>query len=405
MRRWSTALLPLLLLITFSAFATPVSAAAGAEVIDIAVFYSFGQEVTFQAQLQPADDWGEVNLFLQPEGYPARVVPVTPATDGGIIVRYNLTENPLPAFTPVTYWFRVVSKDGQETTSPQNIFSYDDNRFDWQQLESDSFEVFWYDRDVSFGQEVLNTAVQGLESAQTYLPGDVNAPVRIFVYASSADFQQALQDHTTTWAVGHASPALKTIVVSIPPGPEELLELERQVPHELAHLAQYSLAGDGYAQIPTWLQEGSASLAELYPNPDYQSVLANAVQTNSLIPIAQLCAPFPREASAAFLSYAESASFVRYLHQNYGTSGLGQLVQLYADGIGCAEGPQRAWGVALTELEYRWRQETLGMNMASQVFNNLLPYLILLVLLVAIPILVAAFTRLRNSPGKSIRQA
>ncbi len=402
MRRWPTVVLILICVLLVT---TPAAAAPVADVTDIAVFYTFGQEATFQARLRPAEDWAEVNLFLQPQGHPARVLPVMPDQDGGIILRYNLRENPLPVFTPVTYWFQVTNAQQQEYTSSQTTFVYDDNRFDWRQLTSGIFEVHWYDRDVSFGQEVLNTAEKGLQSAQTYLPGTVNGPVRIFVYASATDFQQALQNSATTWAVGHASPALNTIVVSIPPGPEEMLELERQIPHELAHLAQSSLAGDGYAKIPTWLQEGSASLAELYPNADYESVLENAVETNSLIPLAQLCEPFPREASAAFLSYAESAAFVRYLHQNYGTSGLGKLVQIYADGVGCAEGPQRAWGLPLNELEYRWRQESLGMNMAGLVINNLLPYLILLALLVAVPILVAAAMRRRGNPGRPVKQA
>jgi hypothetical protein len=299
----------------------------------------------------------------------------------------------------VAYWFRVVGPGGQETISPQNEFVYDDNRFEWQRLETARFQIHWYDRDVAFGQEILNTAEQGSKTAQTYLTQPVDAQIRIFVYASTEDFQQALRLSTSTWAVGHASPALTTIVVSIPPGPEELLELERQLPHELAHLAEYALVGDAYAQIPTWLLEGIASLAELYPNPDYQSVLESAAQNKTLIPLAQLCGAFPREASGAFLSYAQSASFVRFLHQKYGTSGLQQLLRAYADGVGCQEGPRRVWNLPLNELEYRWRQESLGMDMAGLIFKNLLPYLILLALLVLLPLIFVIPALLRPGPA------
>lgn len=384
--------------------AAPASASFAVEITESNVFYDYGQQATFQAQIEPADSWREVNLFLQPQGASARVEQVTPDRDGGIVYIYNLAEKPLPAFTLITFWFRVVDTNGDEYTSPEKIFVYDDNRFDWEQLQSDRFEVHWYGRDIAFGQQVLNTAEQGLRRAQSYLPGTIEQPVRIFVYSSVEDFQQALQLSTSAWAVGHASPALSTIVVSVPPGPEEVLELERQIPHELAHIFEYALAGEGYAQIPVWLLEGTASLAELYPNPDYQSVLDNAAQNKALIPMSQLCAPFPREASSAFLAYAQSASFVRFLHQKYGTSGLGALMQIYADGVGCQEGPQRAWNVSLNELEYRWRQESLGMDMAGLIVGNLLPYIVLLALLVLLPLIFALSGGLRSPRGKASRE-
>ncbi len=394
----------LLLLANLLLGAAPAAAAYAVEITVGNVFYDYGQQATFQAQIEPADAWREVNLFLQPQGASARVEQVEPDGDGGIVYIYDLAEKPLPAFTPVTFWFRVVDQDGNEYTSPEKTFVYDDNRFEWEQLESERFEVHWYERDIAFGQQVLNTAEQGLRRAQSYLPGTIDDRVRIFVYSSVEDFQQALQLSTSAWAVGHASPALSTIVVSVPPGPEEVLELERQIPHELAHIFEYALAGDGYAQIPVWLLEGTASLAELYPNPDYQSVLDNAAQNTSLITMSQLCGPFPREASAAFLSYAQSASFVRFLHQKYGTSGLGELMQIYADGVGCEEGPQSAWNVSLNELEYRWRQESLGMDMAGLIFGNLLPYIILLALLVLLPLIFALSGGLRSARGKASRE-
>lgn len=396
--------LMIMLLASLLFHAATVNAAYQVEITVGSVFYDYGQQATFQAQIEPADGWSEVNLFLQPQGAPARVEQVTPDSDGGIVYIYDLVEKPLPAFTPVTFWFRVVGQDGDEYTSPEKTFVYDDNRFAWEQLQTEQFEVNWYERDIAFGQQVLNTAEQGLRRVQDYLPGTIEAPVRIFVYSSVEAFQQALQLSTSAWAVGHASPALRTIVVSVPPGPEEVLELERQIPHEMAHIFEYAVTGDGYAQIPTWLLEGTASLAELYPNPDYQSVLDNAAHNKALIPMAQLCGPFPREASAAFLSYAQSASFVRFLHQKYGTSGLGELMQSYADGVGCQEGPQRVWNVSLNELEYRWRQESLGMDMAGLIFGNLLPYIILLALLVLLPLIFALSGGLRSTRGKGARE-
>lgn len=359
------------------------------EINDVGAFYSYGETVTFQARVHSPDLVKNLSLFIQSEGQPAHVQSVPLPTDGGIIYTYDLKKTPLLPFARTQYWFRAELLNGQGFTSPAYWFNYDDNRFTWQTLTDSQFEIQWYNRDLSFGQEVLNTAVAGLKSAQSILPVALPSQVRIFVYSSTTDFQSALQLSGQSWIAGHASPELGTIVISIPPGPDASLELERQIPHEIAHLLQYRMAAAAYSRIPNWFLEGTASLAEIYPNPDYQSVLSNASSNGTLIPLNQLCGPFPREASGAFLAYAESTSFVRYLHQNYGTSGLQKLMQQYQDGIGCQEGTARALGFPLNDLEYRWRQQVLGVDMNSLVLSNLAPYLALLGLIIIIPLLVS----------------
>ena len=66
---------------------------------------------------------------------------------------------------------------------------------------------------------------------------------------------------------GHAAPDLGVVLISIPAGPDEGLEMQRQIPHELMHLAQYEVIGENFTNQPYWLIEGMASEAELYPNP------------------------------------------------------------------------------------------------------------------------------------------
>ena len=392
-------LLTLLALLNLAFLPYPALARDQVVVSDVAVFYNYGQEATFQARVQPAGDVQDIYLFLQPQGMAARVEKAALNQNGELVYRYDLSKNQLRPFARTVYWFRMTLKNGQEFTSPSYWFSYDDNRFEWQTLKDTSFQVFWYGRDMSFGQEVLNTAQAGLKSARRYLPGEIpEPPLRVFVYSSSADFQQALQIAGESWMVGHASPEVGTILVSIPSGPEAALELERQVPHEIAHILQYQLTGGDYSRVPTWFLEGTASLAEIYPNPDYSRVLADAAKNEALIPMNQLCGAFPREASSAFLAYAQSASFTRYLHSKYGTSGLQKLLQRYQDGLSCSEGPRSAFNLPFTQLETTWQQETLGVNHEQIILRNLTPFMVILALLVLIPLLAVAMTRRRIEP-------
>jgi hypothetical protein len=172
------------------------------------------------------------------------------------------------------------------------------------------------------------------------------------------------------------------MVVSLPRGPEQHLEMERQIPHELMHLLLYQWLGVGYGNLPAWLNEGLASVAELYPNPDYLTLLSKANDEDKLLPITSLCQTFPRDASGAFLAYAQATSFTRYLHQQYGSTGLEKLARAYADGLSCERGVQTALDSTLPQLERSWRGEAFREDALLQVLTNLAPWLVLLLALV-----------------------
>ena len=178
-------------------------------------------------------------------------------------------------------------------------------------------------------------------------------------------------------------------MVSVAPGENQSIQLERQVPHELAHVLLYRRVGANYNRLPIWLREGMASMAELYPNPDYENVLRQNASTNSLISLTDLCTSFPPDTGNAFLAYAESNSFTQFIVDNHGTSGLTSLALAYADGLDCEQGARQALGLSLSQLEVRWRESTLGENRSGVIVSNLLPYLLLLMLVLIVPVWVA----------------
>ena len=63
-----------------------------------------------------------------------------------------------------------------------------------------------------------------------------------------------------------------------------------------------------------------------------------------------------------------------------------QLVGQYADGLGCERGIEAALGVPLAQLEREWRKEVFGENIYLTALNNLLPWLVLLLVMAIIPI-------------------
>lgn len=366
------------------------------QITDPQVDYQFGEKAVFTAQLHAPDPGNiqEIDFFYQSQGKSIQVNKIAIPTDGNLSFELDLHDGALRPFAAVTYWFQVQPANGQPYKSSQFSFTYEDNRFTWQTMQEGLFIVHWIEGDLVFGQAVYNSAVAGLASIENLLqlPPLAN-PLDIYVYAHAKDLQSALELGGQEWIAGHASPDLGVVLVTIAPGPEQRLQMEKQVPHELTHILVYQKTKKGYDRQPVWLMEGLASLAEVYRNSDYSLALDTAKKNQALLPIASLCAAFPKDASNAFLAYAEADSFTHFLLNNYGTKGLMQLVDQYSDGLGCAEGFAASFGTPLSRAEYRWRQESLGIDVGLMAVVRLLPYLFILAILLVFPSLPGLFGR------------
>jgi hypothetical protein len=372
--------------------------------VDAQMTYTFGESIQFSARLLPPQPATEALIFISASDHPDVFIDeaqYAPAT-GEISYTYTVQPGALRPFSELTYWFEVSLEDGSTVSSRPYSAGYTDDRFDWQTREEPEVTLHWYRGGADFAQQAADAARAGLVRVHEILPVSSSVPLDVYIYSASSDLQSALGLTDAQWAAGEASPELGAAFVSIAPSPEQRSEMERQIPHELAHLLHYELAGAGWAEQPAWLREGIATNAELTPDPEYARALASAAADGTLLPLAELCAAFPPEAGEAFLAYAEAESFVRYLRENYGASGLETLTRAYADGLGCEQGPERACGVALPRLEQDWLAQGLGAatdqgaGPASEpaAAQNVLPFVVLLGLILLVP-LAMAFGRRR----------
>lgn len=259
-------------------------------------------------------------------------------------------------------------------------------------------KVHWYESDARFGQEAMETAQAGLDSMGRLIHPVLQQPIEIFIYANANDLESALASGKEDWVAGHADPEQGIVLVLIEPGSEQKITMEQRIPHELMHIILYRHVGAGYENIPAWLREGMATFTELYPNAEYDRVLAEAVSSNHVIPLKDLCSSFPSGAGQAFLAYAEAQSFTRFLDKMYGSDGLMNLSRVYANGMDCESGLERAFGVSLSYLESQWLSSMSGGNSVLMGSQTITPYLALLCLILSIPLVgIVSTLRKRDS--------
>lgn len=361
--------------------------AQGGSAVESVAVYEFGRQITFAAQVQSTVPVQQATLVIidQAQGV-SHVRPVS-FTAGRSEFIFDTQQNKVRPFSQVSWYYQLTFTDGTTVQSPPQTLRYADNRFTWQTVEAGTLRLYWAQGDAAFGQAALNAALTGLQTIGALVPANLDQPIELYLYPQQSDIAFLAGE---AWEAGRAYPDLGVALAVAEFDSNQSVTLERRIPHELMHILLYRQLGTGYQNLPVWLNEGLATLAETNPTPDYERALQDASARNALIPLRDLCASFPAEPASAFLAYAQARSFTTYLRDTYGAPALLNLARAYATGMDCDAGVQGVLVLSLAELDANWRTQALGQNALGAALGNIMPYLILLLVLIGVPLLAGA---------------
>lgn len=337
------------------------------EVVDQTATYLFNNWIHFAVHVQSSLGLQEGFVFYQFAGNEQTwVYEGEWEEEQTLEIRVPLDSENQPApFTELEYWFRFASDHGDIFESQHYTLYYDDNRYAWQTLENAPFTLYWYSGDEAFARSVLAAAQQGISRSREFLPLADPQSVIIRVYDNAEDVQLIAQQAGFNWLAGHTDPQLGLLLLSLPPGPQQSLEVQRQVPHEIGHLMLYETSAAAYYRLPYWFNEGLASNIEIYSDPAGAELLDLAYAQDDLVPFFSLCKAFPQDSASARLAYTQSAAFVRYLFEKYKLAGFALLVDAYAQNDDCVNASVADFGKDLVTLEAEWRQATFSSGEGS----------------------------------------
>jgi hypothetical protein len=389
---------------------SPVRAQTDITIAALEAAYSFGQHITFHLQATAPTPIVEINLFFRVQGQSdTTAIPIAiddPSPTLSVDYAHSLVGQNIPPFASLTYWWEIHDQSGARARSEEKLLYYADNRYDWQSIEGEGkdvhWSVYWVQGDVVFGQTALNVAVKSLDEIQRDLGTPVPSDIRIYVYPSEEDLQSALNLSGYEWAGGQARPELNAILVGIPNTLSAPGEMDRLIPHELSHLLVYQAVGQRLGQVPPWLDEGLASLYERRPDPDRQALLEQALEQDRLFSLEALCASFPIDESTARLAYAQSASVVAYLREQYGSQVLHDLLMAYADNASCEAGVTRVLGKNLKGLETAWRADLAQQGQVSIALREGAVWLALWILITLLALPFVGVLQGRKKPASSM---
>ena len=346
----------------------------------------FGETITFHAKIKSTQPIKGVMVIFQGANQETTYAKDAQLSEDGLAsFTYAASLNLFPPFSMIMYRFQVTLEDGQVYTSENSGVLYEDNRFPWNQVTRANVTVHWWAGDPAIASKAHDMAAAAMIKMAEFFNVSFTDPIHIYIYSNAIDLQNTLMFGGKPWVGGHALPEIGAALVAIPPD-APISEYQKKIPHEVAHLLLYRALGRKYNNQPTWLVEGIASVVEQYPDPEYKRALDDASSKDALIPFTKLCSGFPPDSGGAYLAYAQSQSFVKYIYESYGASGLSRLIGAYSDGMTCEPGAAKALGVSLSQLDVGWRETVLGQNVIGVAARNLSPFVLIMALVLIVPL-------------------
>ncbi len=290
----------------------------------------------------------------------------------------------LPPFARLTYYWDFQDNTGREYRTSTQSLLYEDTSVPWQwSVESRGvISVHTNGEDETLTRAALDIASTALAQASDLLATPVSEEVHIYIYPELAQLAYSLRLHgrrVQDWIAAYTIPDQYAVFISASTGPEMMANLQRDLPHEMMHLAVYTAAGPHPDAVPAWFNEGLALMSSAEPDPTLRNILDSAVNEGVLLSLEPLCTSNfnsfdPHDAA---LAYAQSESLMRYISNRYGTSQLRALMAAFAEGLSCEAAAERALGLSLTGLEEQWHNDLVRTAARSpRTTSSLLPWLI-----------------------------
>ena len=259
----------------------------------------------------------------------------------------------LPPGAQLWWRWRITDANGQETVTEAKTATWLDDVHDWQTINNgDILRLHWYEGDQAFAADLAKAAYDGLLFNETQSGLKAEAPMDIYIYASTDDLKDAIL-YEPAWTGGQAFPEQNIVILGIS---QSDLEWGRDaIVHELTHVLVGHLTFSCLGDVPTWLNEGLAVFSEGELDPASERQLQDAIRDDTLLTVRSLSSGFSEVADKAYLSYSQSYSITKFLVETHGQEKMTSLLLSLQDGMTIDESLLQTYGFDVNGLENAWR--------------------------------------------------
>ena len=349
-----------LVMLCLPAPAVAQSDQGGITILENDVSTIFAEESRFRLVASSDETIEEVTLLYRVSGSPVTsraYADFTPGTEIDAEWVWEHFQGSLPPGSEVTYYWKLRDTAGRELRTEDASFTYEDDRFDWEETSKGLVHVFTYKGDQ--GEQLLEEALEDVRTLEQQIGIALEQPIHIYVYADRGDMRLALPSRSDRYDE-------MTVTLGMVVAADTLLllgnasNLENTLAHELSHIVVGLATEDPLSDLPRWLDEGLAMYAEGDLPANNQRALDRAIRRDELISVRSLSG-YSGDPDMVDLFYAESHNLLSFMLEEYGRDKMLDLLNEFSRGAYQEDALLKIYGFGLEDLDTRWR-EHLGLG-------------------------------------------
>ncbi len=231
------------------------------------------------------------------------------------------------------------------------------SQFDWRFIQSEHFDVFYYDSDNYYLAEFT---ANSLEAAYSQLRNDfrheLNDRISVIIYDSHTDFSQTnvVPLPVDAQGIGGVTDKFKNRITI--PFMGNYGDFRQVLHHELVHAVFNDKFYGGTIQtiiqnniqlvIPLWFEEGLAEYVSLGWDSDTDMFMREGVMNNYIPPISQM---------RGYMAYRGGQAFWNFIVEEYGREKIGEILQHVRQTRSIEGGLRQSTGLNMSELNDRFQ--------------------------------------------------
>ena len=328
--RWPLAV-ALLLAIAAAALLPARAGAQAPTIVDTTIdTSSFPATLTFRALVDDGDALESAVLYYQvpPEGAITRQ-PADLSVSGVVrleaVLPTNTDRTYIPPGATIEWWWALTTTDGDTIETARSNYSYVDPRYEWNVIADEALELYYYG-DEATAQALHEIGRDAITHMSHVLGTEIDFPARIYLWSNAQDASGVERVESSRFEqliFTGGTRVLADLVHVFAPEPWI-------VAHELTHILTKQ-AGEGIADLPAWLDEGTATYAESGWRARRGVALQRALDNDAILSVRSIGSNTNTPGDVD-LFYGQSADIVTALIDEFGDDRFADLFAVFKRG-------------------------------------------------------------------------
>ena len=331
------------------------AAAQSPQVQDTAIrIDDFPNSVSFTALVSEGEQATEAVFFytILPEGALTRQpaeIQRGDVTRVSAVVETLGADTYIPVGADLEWYWELTSSDGSvQATAPQ-LWRYEDPRYEWRELTRGDVVVRYYDSE-SVAAALADEGVDAVEEMAALLGIEVDFPLKVYVWRSEEDAQGVQRVRSEGFDEQVITGGVRVLADLVHIYEPDAWVIRHELTHVLTKIAGESAFGD----LPSWLDEGVATISEGDWLRRRGGALQRAIDNDTVLPVRGMVSNsnIPGQVD---IFYGQSAAIVTFLIDSYGADQFAALFAEMKSGSTIESALQRVYGFGRDGLDDAWR--------------------------------------------------